>query len=61
MKNLQSENFQQNKLQFEKWMQGKMRSKKNTGLDRQQAIFEIPVVVHVGPQWRGGWFRNKYQ
>ena len=28
-------------------MQGKMRSKKNTRLERQQAIFEIPVVVHV--------------
>ena len=47
MKKLQPQNFQQNKLQFEKWMQGKMRSQKNKGLERQQAIFEIPVVVHV--------------
>ena len=47
MKNLQSEDFQQDKLQFEKWMEGKMRSKKDKRLERQQAIFEIPVVVHV--------------
>ena len=47
MKNLQSENFQQNKLQFEKWIQNKTRLRKQGRLERQQAIFEIPIVVHV--------------
>ena len=42
-------------------MQGKMRSKKNAGLERQQAIFEIPVVVHVIHNGEAIGVGNKYQ
>ena len=47
MKNTQDENFQLNQLQFEEWIQKKIRARKRSTAQRQQAIFEIPVVVHV--------------
>jgi hypothetical protein len=47
MKSLQSETFQQNKLDFEQWMERKLRASRSKGLQRQQAIYQVPVVVHV--------------
>jgi hypothetical protein len=46
-KKLHGENHQQNKLQFEDWIARKLQSKKRADAERQQAVYEIPVVVHV--------------
>ena len=46
-KNMQGEKYQQNKLHFEEWMHDKLLPKKRRDAERQQAAYEIPVVVHV--------------
>ena len=47
MKSLHGESFGENREQFERWMDRRLRAKKPRDLQRQQAIFQIPVVVHV--------------
>ncbi len=47
MKSLQGENFDQNRLQFEQWLERRLRSTKQDRLQRQQSTYKIPVVVHV--------------
>ncbi|HEX6226777.1 MAG TPA: zinc metalloprotease, partial [Chryseolinea sp.] len=47
MKDLQQGTFQQEKLQFEQWLDQRGRAGKQKKLERQQAVFKIPVVVHV--------------
>jgi hypothetical protein len=47
MKTLQGERFYENRLNFEQWLEQRMQAEKRQGLHRQQAIYQIPVVVHV--------------
>ena len=47
MKLLQGERFQNNKITFEQWLEQKTQSQRRNGAQRQQAVYQIPVVVHV--------------
>lgn len=47
MKSLQGERFQNDKITFEQWLEQKMRNQRRAGAQRQQAVYQIPVVVHV--------------
>jgi hypothetical protein len=47
MKSLEGTSLGKNRQQFERWMEQRLRAKKPRDLQRQQAIFQIPVVVHV--------------
>ena len=47
MKSLQGGSFGENREQFEQWMERRLRAKRPRDLQRQQAVFQIPIVVHV--------------
>ncbi len=47
MKKLQVGNFTRNQVEFEQWLDNRIRKSKVSGLERQQAAYQIPVVVHV--------------
>jgi hypothetical protein len=47
MKNLQGDTFEQTRQQFEQWMDRRLRRSRPKDIQRQQAIYQIPVVVHV--------------
>lgn len=47
MKNLQGLTFDENRKQFEQWMERRLRTKQPRDVQRQQAIFQVPIVVHV--------------
>lgn len=47
MKSLHGVHFQENRLRFEQWIEQRLRTGKGQKLQRQQATYQIPVVVHV--------------
>lgn len=47
MKKLDGRSFGKNNEQFEQWMERRLQGRKPRDLQRQQAVYEIPVVVHV--------------
>ena len=47
MKSLQLGNFQRNSVEFEQWLDDRIRKSRVSGLERPQAAYQIPVVVHV--------------
>ena len=47
MKSLEGTSFGKNRQQFEQWMEQRLRAQKPRGVQRQQAIFQVPIVVHV--------------
>jgi hypothetical protein len=47
MKKIHGENLHRNGLNFEQWLERKIRLQKGASGNRQQAINQVPVVVHV--------------
>lgn len=47
MKILEGKSFGKSREQFEQWMERRLRTKKPRDLQRQQAVFQVPVVVHI--------------
>jgi hypothetical protein len=47
MKKIHGENLSQNGEKFEQWLERKIRLQKGASGNRQQAIYQVPVVVHI--------------
>lgn len=47
MKKIHGQNLNRNGLNFEQWLERKIRLQKTGTTNRQQAIYQVPVVVHV--------------